>query len=185
MMLLSFQLKGFSQTLTNEMLDNQTARNQSWVSYDSDFGLFSVGDTLLLGVSSSKWADRYSYIYPYKYSGYVAMAAFGSPPAALNSANMKGVQIVVTGIYTKGTKKRRVVVCDFSQINLEGVMSNLCCAATRESLRIGELIVAGHMTKEMALEELKEAKDYLELGLITQEEFDSIKLELTPVIMGE
>jgi hypothetical protein len=38
------------------------------------------------------------------------------------------------------------------------------------------------MTGEEVLEELKKAKDKLDLGLITQHEYDKIKTELTPFI---
>ena len=38
------------------------------------------------------------------------------------------------------------------------------------------------MTSDQALEALKKAKDKLDLGLITQEEYEKIKAELTPFI---
>lgn len=44
-----------------------------------------------------------------------------------------------------------------------------------------ELILLG-MTKEKAIAKLKEAKDLLALGIITKEDFEKLKLELTPII---
>jgi hypothetical protein len=49
------------------------------------------------------------------------------------------------------------------------------------TLSNGEIKGTG-MTSDEALEKLKKAKDKLDLGLITQEEYDKIKTELTPFI---
>jgi hypothetical protein len=43
-------------------------------------------------------------------------------------------------------------------------------------------ITKGELTSEEALDQLKKAKDKLELGLITQEEFDALKTKLAPFI---
>jgi hypothetical protein len=40
------------------------------------------------------------------------------------------------------------------------------------------------MSKAQAIEKLKEAKELLELDVITQEEYDSLKLKLSPIIKG-
>ena len=40
------------------------------------------------------------------------------------------------------------------------------------------------MNRENAIKKLKEAKDLLELELMTQEEYDKLKKELTPIIRG-
>jgi len=49
------------------------------------------------------------------------------------------------------------------------------------ALSTGEIKGFG-MTSDEALAELKKAKEKLDLGLITQEEFEKIKAELTPFI---
>ncbi len=49
------------------------------------------------------------------------------------------------------------------------------------ALSTGEIKGSG-MTSDEALEALKKAKDKLDLGIITQEEYDKIKAELTPFI---
>jgi hypothetical protein len=40
------------------------------------------------------------------------------------------------------------------------------------------------MTNEKAIAKLKEQKDLLDLGIITKEDFEKIKLELTAIITG-
>jgi hypothetical protein len=46
------------------------------------------------------------------------------------------------------------------------------------------LIANAKMTKNQALNKIKELKEYLEMGIITQEEFDKKAAELKKVILG-
>jgi hypothetical protein len=39
------------------------------------------------------------------------------------------------------------------------------------------------MTRDQAIAKLKEQKDLLELGMISKEQFEKIKSELTPIVM--
>jgi hypothetical protein len=50
-----------------------------------------------------------------------------------------------------------------------------------DAIAVGEIKSFG-MTSDEALAALKKAKDKLDLGLISQEEYDKIKAELTPYI---
>ena len=50
-----------------------------------------------------------------------------------------------------------------------------------DAITVGEVKSFG-MSSDEALTALKKAKDKLDLGLITQEEYDKIKAELTPFI---
>jgi hypothetical protein len=50
-----------------------------------------------------------------------------------------------------------------------------------KAIEVGEVVTSGY-TSDKALKELKTAKDKLDLGLITQEEFDRIREELAPYI---
>lgn len=49
------------------------------------------------------------------------------------------------------------------------------------AIETGELI-SSVLSSDQALAELKKAKDKLELGLYTQEKYDSIKIELSKII---
>ena len=40
------------------------------------------------------------------------------------------------------------------------------------------------MTRAEAIAKLKEAKDLMELDMMSQEEFDALRTELTPIIRG-
>ena len=53
-----------------------------------------------------------------------------------------------------------------------------------KALNEGE-IVSNIMTREQAIAKLKESKELLDLDLMTQEEYDKIRAELTPIITGK
>ena len=57
-------------------------------------------------------------------------------------------------------------------INLEG------------ALEAGE-VISGRISRKEAIAKLKEAKDLLDLDLMTLDEYNSLKAELTPIIKGE
>ena len=49
----------------------------------------------------------------------------------------------------------------------------------------GEILIGNiKMTREQAIAKLKESKELLDLELLSQEEYDEIKMELTPIIRG-
>jgi hypothetical protein len=53
-----------------------------------------------------------------------------------------------------------------------------------EAVNTGEIVNPNAaMTRDQAIAKLKEQKDLLDLGMITKEQFDKIKLELTPIVM--
>ena len=55
-----------------------------------------------------------------------------------------------------------------------------------EAIKKGELANPNApMTRAEAIAKLKEAKDLLELDMMSQEEFDALRAELTPIIMNK
>ena len=67
----------------------------------------------------------------------------------------------------------------------ENNLSNLNITGLTQSFDTSELKVIGaRLTKNEALNKLKEAKQNLDLELISQEEYDSIKNKLAPYIMN-
>jgi hypothetical protein len=88
------------------------------------------------------------------------------PSAGIIGLNQKIMEI----------KKTRIILGDGSAfatiLNVEG------------AFEIGELINPNApLTRDKAITKLKEQKDLLDLDMITKEQFDKIKLELTPIIM--
>lgn len=67
----------------------------------------------------------------------------------------------------------------------ENNLSNIDITAVTHSFNVLELkVIGGKLTKNEALNKLKEAKQNLDLELISQEEYDTIKDELSPYIMN-
>ena len=52
------------------------------------------------------------------------------------------------------------------------------------ALSVGE-IASDVLSRTEAIAKLKEAKDLLDLGMVTQEEFNALRKELTPIIMNK
>ena len=51
-------------------------------------------------------------------------------------------------------------------------------------MSVGE-IASDVLSRTEAIAKLKEAKDLLDLGMVTQEEFNALRKELTPIIMNK
>ena len=67
-----------------------------------------------------------------------------------------------------------------------GANKYLSVLDTEIAYEIGEVRLANRlMTREEAIAKLKEAKDLLDLDLMTQEEYDALRKELTPIIRGD
>lgn len=62
--------------------------------------------------------------------------------------------------------------------------ANRAYISIEKALNEGE-IVSNMMTREQAIAKLKESKELLDLDLMTQEEYDKIRAELTPIITGK
>jgi hypothetical protein len=56
----------------------------------------------------------------------------------------------------------------------------------QSAIESGEVIVPnGPLSKEQALSKLKEAKELLDLELISEQKYDSLKKEMAPIILKE
>jgi len=55
-----------------------------------------------------------------------------------------------------------------------------------KAILLGEIISPNApMTRAEAIAKLKESKELLDLEIISQEEYDNLKVELTPIIRGD
>ncbi len=77
-----------------------------------------------------------------------------------------------------GTKKLGLKV-NFQTKGMSGVDNYFF--NIEDAIQVGEIQPKG-MTSDKALNELKKAKEKLDLGLITQEDYDKLKIELSKYI---
>lgn len=180
----------------------------------SDSNTLKVGDTLYLGVPSSSESfsstrataglgrtklntrttnvASFSQVQLGRPAGFGAMmAAVGGEAPLMAGQSMQNTMTVVREIklYHKGSKKKPLnVVLVLGEPNDRAFGANkyLSVLDTEIAYEIGEVRLANRlMTREEAIAKLKEAKDLLDLDLMTQEEYDALRKELTPIIRGD
>ena len=152
-----------------------------------DGSLLAIGDTIKVGDSYNA-KTNFSYIYFGKVN--VAKALL-SAPQPMGDA-IVGSILVITDVFAKHTKmtKKSSVNCmlyaqDINQPNAMGA-ANRTIFDLSKAIEIGEVInLKAAMTKKQAIALLKEKKELFDLGLLTEDEFNKVKVELTPIIMGK
>lgn len=123
-----------------------------------------VGDTITIGVAFRN--EQYDYI---KQNAGVQLYPLTNI-ASGSKVVIKDLQATMK-VLTMRTTRPQGYVYGLYVVNVQSAIDN------------GELRVNSNlMTSDEALSELKRAKDKLDLGLITQEEFDKIKQELSKLI---
>ena len=147
----------------------------------------SVGDTLILGKPFNGSKD-FDHVMFGQYN--LAKALTLGPPVYMGQ-NSSGTKIIVTSIFPYHTKLTRNSPVDVVLYVSEAGASNFGGASNRtiwdveQALSKGELINPKRaMTRDEAIATLKQQKDLLDLGMITQEEFNTKKNELAPIISG-
>mgnify|MGYP003643851892 CR=1 FL=1 len=170
-LLLSVSL--FSQDLTYEMVQNQQKKKtrlkdapifQSYLSKDNI--KYQVGDMIDLGNASNPKNFKTVYLFRSTMNMQVLPSTYQNKKYKIASiASMNNTVMLTLTLGMGGyLKKYSIRTFDFES-----------------SLTVKEIKHNG-LTSDEALETLKKAKDKLDLGLITKEEYDKIKVELTPLI---
>ena len=75
--------------------------------------------------------------------------------------------------------KKGWTIYEFSEGGSVGTIMNVL-----DAINTGEIINPNAaMTREQAIAKLKEAKDLVDLGMMSKEDFEKLKAELTPLII--
>ncbi len=105
------------------------------------------------------------------------------------SNSLKNTQVIVNEIkaYHRGSKKKPLyLVMVLGEINGRafGFNKYLSVLDTELAIESGEILLKNRkMTREEAILKLKEAKELMEIDMITKEDFEKLKKELRPIIM--
>lgn len=179
----------FGQSITFAQAENLEyakllSNNTEFQSYQSQDGsLIKIGDTLMIGVPSTK-SNSFSHIYMGKVT--LGSALFVTP-VALGMTYQKEKVVVdkITCMHAKMSKNSPLKISVFvSNSAYASIAKNRTILDYEKAFVIGEIINPKAMlTREQAIAKLKETKDLLDLGMINQSKFDSVKNELTPIIM--
>ena len=198
--LISKETKPLMDVIFEELQNSEITKKwkQSFYanSYKTEsFGLIKVGSKLIIGKAvpgnfkAKENVGFFSSSSPSQvaiYSTLIQGGVFGSEPL---EAGFEGEEVTIDKIWIYRTSIKRtakfyvgVIVKNNSGENKMFSMrksSNLV-----KSLSSGEIINPdAPMTKNQAIAKLKEGKELLELEIISQDEYDALKKELTPMII--
>ena len=123
-------------------------------------------------------------------------AGFGSVMTAMNgdaqvmaSNSLKNTKAIVKEIkaYHRGSKKKPLyLIMVLGEMNGRafGINKYLSVMDTGLAIESGEILLKNRkMTREEAISKLKEAKELMEIDMMTKEEFEKLKKKLRPIIM--
>jgi hypothetical protein len=152
-----------------------------------DGNIVKKGSEFIIGTPLNPTTFTYTRIYVGYYNLFSEIL---SPSITLNSS-FKGTKVVVETLKVNRQKLKRKSELMILAYVYDPAMSSLLGEKRRTivdlelALSTGEVVNPNQkMTREQAIGKLKESKDLLDLGLLTQEEYDKIKSELTPIIMN-
>jgi hypothetical protein len=153
----------------------------------NDGSVIKIGSELITGKPRNLLSLNYDHIRV----GYVTLTSEIISPSVPLQGNYEGNPVVVETMkvyHRKTTKASELQIYIFaynsSQSSLLGDKYRTI-TDLEEGLKGGEIINPNAaITREQAIVKLKESKDLHDLGLLSQEEYDKIKAELTPIIMN-
>ena len=159
-----------AQLVNYENIKGATKKPKAnFTEYQSKNGeVFKVGDYITFGYPLKGNGEDYLHI--------ISTDGFSSVhPVSITS---KGFESEIKKFKVGGTKRQGYEVIAVGKT--EYGMTNYWITI-EDAIENGE-IETSMLTRAQAIEKLKESKDLLDLEMMTQEEYDKIKLELTPII---
>lgn len=189
-------LLGYSLLVSSQALRYTDTRDESFCmnvsngtdfkSYESQSGFtFHVGDTLMIGRPATN-SGSFTTLVHGKYTVGNALLV----GTLFLSESLQSELVRITRIYvyhTKGSKKSPLYVLMFLENPDQIAMAkNRSVIDFEKSLLLGELVNLNRpLSREEAIAKLKESKDLLDLEIISQTKYDSIKAALTPIITNK
>ncbi len=164
---LGLSVSAYSQTITQSDLDNMVKRvvMKKFTKFlDGNGNEYKIGDELTVGYGSNN--GNFVHVL-----GFVMLSNVPVMPG------VSGSKIIISKIRVTGSKRNGFRV--FISSKPKGVMTLMF--ELKSAIDNGEIVGKGY-TSDMALFELKKSKDKLDLGLISQEEFNSKRKELAKYI---
>lgn len=169
--------ESFRSTSYVELEDWSRSKNGQYDAYTAKDGhTYRLEDKVTFG----KNANGKTYLYMWERIN--ALHILAEVPPMPVTGKWAGKTGVIKHIIVRGNKKsgHEVVVI----LAVGGLNSRIEVRPFEMALESQEIISQGK-TKELALKELKEAKDMLDLGLITKAEYEAKKAQLTKYILGK
>lgn len=163
----------------------------------NDGNIISIGDTVKIGTPATSNQRITSSSMGVRSQSTFTTLQFGSPINGAFIAALTGddgallsswaaSEMVVERVLVSHTKLSRNSTLNVGLVvkEMNGPRRVYAYNASR-SISLGELeLLKRLMTREEAIAKLKESKDLLDLGLLSQEEYDALKEELGKIIKG-
>jgi hypothetical protein len=156
----------------------------------------NVGDTLVIGKPSNSNNIETSQSLGFRVANtnhsHIFLGTAGAMlmgTAMFGNETMTGDKVFITKMYIARLSKKNPfkVGIEFNKVGGGRFLAvkKLARAELEVALESGEIINGNRgMTREEAIAKLKEAKDLMDLEMMTQEEFNKLKEKLSPIIMG-
>ncbi len=183
----------YSQTQNIEEAQKFKNGQQFKVYILKDSSILNIGDTLVIGTIASSTATTSSTLGTTLTQNVYTTAWAGTFSDAVMygvhflSEGWKGKKFVIQDIkvrHTELSKKSQVVV--YATAKTVGDKKSSYTLSIDYGIDNGEIInPKSKMTKVEALAKLKEAKELLDLGLMKQAQYDSLKVKLPPIILKQ
>lgn len=151
----------------------------------------SYGNGLRGGGAQSRSTSKktYEFIQLGRPAGFGSvMSAMGGNAQNMADNSLKNTKVIVNEIktYHRGSKNKPLyVVMVLGEINGRafGINKYLSVMDTELGVESGEILLKNRkMTREEAIAKLKEAKELLEIDMMSKEEFEELKKNLAPII---
>ena len=147
------------------------------------------GTNIGYGRTKTRYAKEFEFVQLGRPAGLGAIMS-GSEKPAMAGINLSQEIVLVKEMktYHKGSKKKPLyVVIVLGEINGRafGLNKYLSVMNTELAIESGEILLKNRkMTREEAIAKLREAKELLDLEMMSQEDYDALKKELSPIIMN-
>ena len=168
------------------ILGNPTSQEFSSRTYSG-----SYGNKGRVGVSNSRSTSKktYDFIQLGRPAGFGSiMSAMSGEAVSMADNSIKNTKVIVNEIkaYHRGSKKKPLyLIMVLGEINGKafGINKFLSVMNTELAIESGEILLKNRkMTRDEAISELREAKELLEIDMISKEEFNVLKKKLGPII---
>jgi hypothetical protein len=171
------------------ILGNPTSEEFNTRAYSGSYGSKARG-----GVSQSRSTSTktYEFVKMGRPAGFGSVMTAMSGEAEIMADNsLKNTTVVVSEMkaYHRGSKNKPLyVIMVLGEINGRafGINKYLSVTDTELAVESGEILIKNRkMTRDEAISKLKEAKELMEIEMLSKEEFEKLKEELAPIIKSQ
>lgn len=154
----------------------------------------SYGNRARAGVSSTRSTTNrtFSYVKKGRPAGFGSiMSAMNGDAPTMAGDDLRNTKVIIKEMkaYHRGSKKKPLyLILILGEINGRAfdVHKYLSVMDTELALESGEVLLLNRkMTRAEAILQLKEAKELYDIEMLTQQEFDSLKKKLAPIIKSK